>query len=207
MFKPISKVSEQQEKTSHLKTANHKHPLPRARVSLPRRHHVRKPDTAEVLGHLAVDLFHVVAAVGDQHLFHDGQLSQPATAHLHKLHEAAAGHLALAQPDGRQAFAALADADQLLVQGLQAVGAHHQLHQPGAVESDAAQHVFADRAAKVEVGDWSLLAEEGLKFLLVEEEVHDDVDLGRVVHQRLPAAALDGVEVRLAGVFAHHVDA
>lgn len=176
-------------------------------VSLPGGHHIREPHAAKVLRHLAVDLLHVVAAVWDQHLFHDRQLSQPAPAHLHKLHKSAAGHLTLAQPDGRQAFAALRDTDQLLVQGFEAVGAHHQLHQPGTVQSDAAQHLFANCTAKVQVGDRGLLAEERLKLLLIEEEVHDDVDLRRVSDQGFPAAPLDGVKVRLAGVFAHHVDA
>lgn len=181
--------------------------LAEAHVSLPGGHHIREPYAAQVLGHLTVDLLHVVAAVWDQHLLHDWQLSQPAPAHLYKLHKATAGHLALAKPDGCQAFAALGDTDQLLIQGLEAIGAHHQLHQPRAVQPNAAQHLFADRPAKVEVGDGSLVAEEGLKLLLIEEEVHDNVDLGWVLYQSLPAASFDGVKVCLARVFAHYVNA
>ncbi len=54
--------------------------------------------------------------------------------------------------------------------------------------------------------DGRLLAEEGLELLLVEEEVHDDVDLGRVADEGIPAALLDSLELRLARVLAHHVD-
>lgn len=70
--------------------------------------------------------------VWDEHLLHDGQLAQAAAAHLHKLHEAAAGDLTLSQAD---------------------------------VHPDAAQHVFTDGPAKVQVSDGCLLAEEGLKLL------------------------------------------
>lgn len=154
-----------------------------------------------------MDLLHIVAVIWNQHLLHDRQLRQSAPARLHKLHKATAGHLALTQPDGCQAFTELCDADQLLVQWIEAVGAHHQLHQPGAVQPDAAQHFFTHRPAKVQVGDRGLLAEEGPKLLFVEEKVHDDVDLGGVTDQSLPAASLDGVKVSLARVFAYHVDA
>lgn len=175
-------------------------------ASLPGGHHIREPHAAQVLGHLTVDLLHVVAAVRNQHLLHDWQLFQPAATHLDKFHKAAAGYLTLAQPDGRQALAALGNADQLLIQGLQAIGADHQLHQAGAVEPDAAEHLFADCSAKVEVGDGGLVTEERLKLLLIEEEVHDDVDLGRVPDQGIPAAPSDGVKLRLPGVFTHHID-
>ncbi len=159
-----------------------------------------------MFGDLAVDLLDVVGVVGDEHLLHDGQLAQAAAAHLHELHEAAAGDLALAQADGRQALAAFGDADQLFIQRLQPVGAHHQLHETRPVQPDAAQHVFTDGSAEVQVRDRRLLAEEGLELLLVEEEVHDDVDLGRVADEGVPAALLDGVELRLAWVLTHHVD-
>lgn len=176
-------------------------------TSLPGGHHIGEPHAAQVLGHLTVDLLHVVAAVGNQHLLHNWQLFQPAATHLDKFHKAAAGYLTLAQPDGRQTLAALGNADQLLIQGLQAIGADHQLHQAGAVEPDAAQHLFADCPAKVEVGDRGLVTEERLKLLLVEEEVHDYVDLGRVPDQGIPAAPSDGVKVRLPRVFTDHIDA
>lgn len=159
-----------------------------------------------MLGHLPVDLIQGVFVIGDQHLLHDGELGQPPAAHLHKLHEGAARHLALAQPDGRQLGAVLGDADQLLVQRPQAVGAHHQLHQPGAVQTHAAQDLLADGAAEIEVRDGDLLVEEGAKLVLVEKEVHDQVELGRVPHHGVPAALFDGVEV-LARVLADHVDA
>lgn len=65
-------------------------------LSLPGRHHIREPHAAQVLGHFAVNLLHVVAAVWDQNLLHDRQLSKPASTHLHKLHKATAGHFTLA---------------------------------------------------------------------------------------------------------------
>lgn len=39
--------------------------------SLPGGHHIGEPHAAQVLGHLTVELLHVVAAVGNQHLLHD----------------------------------------------------------------------------------------------------------------------------------------
>jgi len=90
--------------------------------SIPGGHHIREPHAAQVLGHLTVDLLHVVAAVWDQHLLHDGQLSQPAPAHLYKLHKAAACDFTLSLPNGSQAFVAFCDTDQLLIQGFRTVG-------------------------------------------------------------------------------------
>lgn len=144
--------------------------------------------------------------VWNQHILHDGQLREPPAAHLDKFHKGAAGHLALTQADGRQPRAALGDADQLLVKRAEPVGAHHQLDQARAGEADSAQHVFADGAAKVQVRDGDLVAEEGAKLVLIEEEVHDQVELGGVVHHGVPAALLDRVEL-LTGVLADHVDA
>ena len=69
-----------------------------------------------------------------------------------------------------------------------------------------AQDVLDDGAAEVQVGDGDLLPEEGPELVLVEEEVHDQVDLGRVAHQGVPAALLEGAEVLARGL-AHHVDA
>ena len=172
---------------------------------LPGRHHVWEPDPAQVLRHLPVNFIQRVFMVWNQHLLHDGKLGEPPAAHFHKLHEGAAGHLALAQADGRKLRAVLRDADQLLVERTQAVGAHDQLHQTGAVEAHAAQDLFADRAAEVEVSDGDLLVEKRPKLILVEEEVHDQIEFGRVPHHGVPAALLDGVEV-LAQVLAHHVD-
>ena len=173
---------------------------------LPGGHHVGVPQSTQVLGHLTVDLLQAALPVGDQHLLHDGQLGQAAAARLDELHEAGARDLALAQAHGGQALAALGDADQLLVQGPQPVGAHHQLHQAGAVQADAPQHLLAHRLAEVHVRDGRRLPEEGPELVPVEEEVHDDADGGRVAHQRLPAAALQGAEARLARL-AHHVHA
>ncbi len=173
---------------------------------LPGGHHVGEPDAAQVFGHLPVDVVRLVLAVGHQHLLHDGQLREPAAAHLDELHEGAAGHLALAQTDGRQLPTALCDADQLLVEGSQAVSAHHQLHQTRAGQPHAAQHLLTDGAAEVQVRDGDLVEEEGPELVLVQEEVHDQVELGRVAHHGVPAALLDGVEL-LARVLAHHVDA
>ncbi|KAG7238841.1 hypothetical protein INR49_030385 [Caranx melampygus] len=108
------------------------------------RHHVWEPDPAQVLRHLPVNLIQGVFVIGDQHLLHDGQLRQPPPTHLDKLHKRAAGNFTLTQADSRQLGAVLRDADQLLIQRTQAVGAHHQLHQTGAVEANAAQDLLAD---------------------------------------------------------------
>lgn len=180
--------------------------LEKVTISLPGRHHVREPDPTQMLGDLPVDVVQPVAMVWNQHFLHDGQLCQSVAAHFDKLHEGAAGHLALPQADGRQLRAALGDADQLLVQGPQPVGADHQFHQARAGEADATQNVFADGSAEVQVRDGDLVAEERPEFVLVQEEVHDQVELGRVVHHGVPAALLNGVEL-LARIVVDHVDA
>lgn len=167
-------------------------------------HHIWKPNPTQVLGHFPVDLIQAVFVVWDEHLLHDRQLREATATHLHELHESTAGDLALAQPDGRQVLAALSDADQLLVQRPETVGTHHQLHQTGAVHAHAAQDLLADRAAEVQVRDGDLVAEEGPELVLVQEEVHDQAELGRVAQHGVPAALLDGVEL-LTGVLAHHV--
>lgn len=159
-----------------------------------------------MLGHLPVDIVQLVTVIRNQHFLHDGQLLQSFAAHLHELHKGAAGHLALSQAYGRQLRAALGDADELLVERPQPVGAHHQLHQARAGEPHAAQHVFADGAAEVQVRDGDLVAEERVELLLVEVEVHDQAELGGVAHHGVPAALLDAVEL-LARVLADHVDA
>lgn len=153
-----------------------------------------------------MDVIQFVLIIRHQNLFHDGELREAPTAHLHKLHERAARHLTLAQTDGRQVFAALGDPDELLVERTETVGAHHQLHQPRARQPHTTQNILADRAAEVQVRYGKLVAEKGPELVLVQEEVHDQVEFGRVAHHGVPAALLDGVEV-LAGVLAHHVDA
>lgn len=45
--------------------------LDRDGASLPGGHHIGEPHAAQVLRHLTVELLHVVAAVGNQHLLHD----------------------------------------------------------------------------------------------------------------------------------------
>lgn len=174
--------------------------------TLPCRHHVREPDPTQMLRHLPVNVVQLVTVIRNQHFLHDGQLLQSVSAHLHELHEGAAGHFALPQADGGQLRAALGDADELLVERPQPVGAHHQLHQTRAGEPDAAQHVFADGAAEVQVRDGDFVAEERVELLLVEVEVHHQVEFGGVAHHGVPAALLDGVEL-LAWVLADHVDA
>ncbi len=167
-------------------------------------HHIWKPNAPEVLGHFPVDLIKAVFLVWDEHLLHDGELRETATTHLHELHESAAGDLALAQSDGRQVLAALCDTNQLLIQRPQTVGTHRQLHQTWTVHAHASQDIFADRAAEVEVRNGDLVTEKGPKLVLVQEEIHDQVEFGRMAHHGVPAALLDGVEL-LAGVLAHHV--
>ncbi len=167
-------------------------------------HHIWKPHTPEVLGHFPVDLIKVIFVVWDEHLLHDGELRETAATHLHKLHESTAGDLALAQSDGRQVLAALGDTNQLLIQRPQTVGTHHQLHQTRTVHAHAAQDLFADWAAEVEVRHGDLVLEKGPELVLVQEEVQDQVEFGRMAHHGVPAALLDGVEL-LAGVLAHHV--
>ena len=73
------------------------------------------------------------------------------------------------------------------------------------MEANAAQDILADRAAEVEVCDGGFLVEERTELVLIEKEVHDQVEFGWVPHHSVPAALLDGVEV-LAGVLAHHVN-
>lgn len=171
----------------------------------PGRHHVWEPDPAQVLRNLPVDLIQGVFVIWNQDLLHDGQLGKPPATHLDELHKCAAGNLALAQADGRQLGAVLGDADQFLIQRTQAIGAHHQLHQTRAVEANAAQDLLTDRATEVEVHDRDLLVKERAELVLIEEEVHDQVEFGRVPYHGVPAALLDGVEV-LPGVLTHHVD-
>lgn len=159
-----------------------------------------------MLRDLPVNVVQPVAMVWNQHFLHDGQLCQSVAAHFDKLHEGAAGHFTLSQADGRQLCAPLGDADQLFVQGPQPVGADHQFDQAGAGEADTTQNVFADGSAEVQVSNRDLVAEERPKFILVKEEVHDQVELGRVVHHGVPAALLNGVEL-LARILTNHVDA
>ena len=159
-----------------------------------------------MLGDLPVDVIQPIAMIWNQHFLHNGQLSQSVSAHFDKLHEGAAGHFALSQADGRQLRAALGDADQLFVQGPQAISADHQFHQARAGEAYATQNIFADRSAKVQVCHRDFVAEERPEFILVQEEVHDQIEFGRVVHHGVPAALLDCVEL-LARILANHVDA
>lgn len=102
-----------------------------------------------MFGDLAVDLLNVVRVVGNKHFLHDGQLAQTTATHLYKLNESTASDLALAQTNGGEALASFRDTDQLFVQRLQPVGAHHQLHETRAVQPDAAQHLFADRPTEI----------------------------------------------------------
>lgn len=125
-----------------------------------------------------MDLIQAVLVVRYKHLLHDGELCEAPSTHLDKLYECAAGHFALAQADGRQLCTALSNANQLLIQGTQAVSTHHQLYEPRAVHAHSPEHLFADRTAKVEVCDGNLIAEERLKLILIEEEVHDEIKLG-----------------------------
>lgn len=153
-----------------------------------------------------MDLIQAVLVVRDEHLLHDGELCEASPTHPHKLHKGAAGHFALAQADGRQLCTALGDANQLLVQRTQAVSAHHQLHEPRAVHAHAPQHLLTDRTAEVEVRNGNLIPEKRLKLILIEEEVHDEVELGRVAHHGIPAAFFDGVKL-LTWVLTHNIDA
>lgn len=106
--------------------------------TLPCRHHVWEPDSAQMLRNLPVDLIQGVFVIWNQHLLHDWKLGKPPPTHFDELNERTAGHLALTQADSRQLGAVLSNAYELLVQRTQAVGAHHQLHQAGAVKADAA---------------------------------------------------------------------
>lgn len=147
-------------------------------VPLPSWHHVGKPDATQEPGHLPVDVVHPVAMVWNQNILHDGQLREPPAAQFDKFHKGAGGHLALAEANGRQPCAALGDADQLFVQWAEPVGTHHQLDQARAGQADPAQHIFTDVAAEVQVRGGDLVAKEGAELVLVEEEVHDQVELG-----------------------------
>lgn len=73
------------------------------------------------------------------------------------------------------------------------------------MQTNTAQDLFADRAAEVKMRDRDLLVKKGAELVFVEEEVHDQVEFGRVPHHGIPAALLDGVEV-LAGVLTHHIN-
>lgn len=153
-----------------------------------------------------MDVVQPVAMIWNQYFLHDGQLRQSVSTHFDELHEGAAGHFALAQADSRQLRAALGDADELFVEGTQPVGAHHQLHQTRAGEADAAQHVFADGAAEIQMRDGNFVAEKRTELVLVKEKVHDQVEFGGVTNHGVPAALLYGVEL-LAGILANNVDA
>lgn len=54
--------------------------------------------------------------------------------------------------------------------------------------------------------DRDFIAEERAKFVLIEEEVHDQIKFWRVAHHSIPAALLDGVKL-LARILADHVNA
>lgn len=180
--------------------------LNKSACALPGRHHVWEPNPAEVSGNLPVDLIQAVLVVRDEDLLHDGELCEAFSTHPYKLHEGAAGHFALSQADGWQLCTSLGDANQLLIQGTQAIGTHHQLHEPRAVHAHAAQHLLTDWAAEVEVCDGNLIPEKRLKLILIEEEIHDEVELGRVAHHGIPAAFFNGVKL-LTWILAHNIDA
>lgn len=153
-----------------------------------------------------MDLIQAVLVVRDEHLLHDGELCEAFSTHPHKLHKGAAGYFTLTQADGRQLCTALSDANQLLIQGTQAVCTHHQLHKPRAVHAHAPEHLLTNRAAEVEVCDGNLISEKRLKLVLIEEKVHDEVELGRVAHHGVPAAFFDGVKL-LTWVLTHNINA
>lgn len=123
--------------------------------------------------HLPVDIIQLISAVWNQHFLHDGQLFKSVAAHLDKFHKGAAGNLALAQTDGGQLRASLGDADELLIQRPQPICTNHQLNQTRAGEANTSQHVFADRAAKVQMRHGDLVLEERAELFLVKEKVHD----------------------------------
>lgn len=159
-----------------------------------------------MLWDLPVDIIQPIAVIWNKYLLHDGQLCQPVSTHLDKFHESTAGHFTLTQTDSRQLRAALGDADQLFIQRPQPIGTHHQLDQTRAGEPNAAQHVFTDGAAEVQMRYRDFIAEERAKLVLIEEEVHHQIKFWRVAHHGIPATLLNGVKL-LARILANNINA
>lgn len=155
--KSITSNSLQVKNVSHTISVHKRHLINQQPSTLTLGKHIREPHTALVFGRLTVDLIHVVITIWDQHLVHECQLSQPVTPYLHRfLHT----NLAWWPSSFHQAFTAFSNTDNFLLQRLQPFRAHHQLHQPRAVQSDATQHLFANCLYDVQMGDGGLLTEE-----------------------------------------------